>query len=113
KKDEAIFNVLREYIKTSKRIRFEGDGYSEAWEKEARSRGLSNNKNTPQALQVLTSKESLALFKSMNVMSEIEVKVRQEVELEEKGRNVRMEGRVFKGLILSNIIPQAVAYQNK
>lgn len=113
KKDEAIFNVLREYIKTSKRIRFEGDGYSEAWEKEARSRGLSNNKNTPQALQVLTSKESLALFKSMNVMSEIEVKVRQEVELEEYVMHVQIEGRVFNELIYSYIIPAAVAYQNK
>src|SRR5690606_12621304 len=112
-KDEAIFNRLREYIKTSKRIRFEGDGYSEAWEKEARSRGLSNNKNTPQALQVLTSKESLALFKSMNVMSEIEVKVRLEVELEEYVMHVQIEGRVFNELIYSYIIPAAVEYQNK
>jgi glutamine synthetase len=113
KKDEAIFNVLREYIKTSKRIRFEGDGYSEAWEKEAKSRGLSNNKNTPQALQVLTSKESLALFNSMNVMSEIEVKVRQEVELEEYIMHIQIEGRVFNELIYSYIIPAAVKYQNK
>lgn len=113
KKDEAIFNVLREYIKTSKRIRFEGDGYSDAWEKEARSRGLSNNKNTPQALQVLTSKESLALFKSMNVMGEIEVKVRQEVELEEYVMHVQIEGRVFNELIYSYIIPAAVVYQNR
>ncbi|HUH46891.1 MAG TPA: hypothetical protein VLZ54_07050, partial [Arenibacter sp.] len=113
KKDEAIFNVLREYIKTSKRIRFEGDGYSEAWEKEARSRGLSNNKNTPQALQVLTSKESLALFKSMNVMSEIEVKVRLEVELEEYVMHVQIEGRVFNELIYSYVIPAAVVYQNR
>lgn len=113
KKDEAIFNILREYIKTSKRIRFEGDGYSEAWEKEARSRGLSNNKNTPQALQVLTSKESLALFKSMNVMSETEVKVRLEVELEEYVMHVQIEGRVFNELIYSYIIPAAVEYQNK
>ncbi|MDX1327442.1 MAG: glutamine synthetase III [Arenibacter sp.] len=112
KKDEAIFNVLREYIKTSKRIRFEGDGYSEAWEKEAATRGLSNNKNTPQALQVLTSKESLELFKSMNVMSDIEVKVRQEVELEEYIMHIQIEGRVFNELIYSYIIPAAVKYQN-
>lgn len=113
KKDEAIFNVLREYIKTSKRIRFEGDGYSEVWENEAKSRGLSNNKNTPKALQVLTSKESLALFKSMNVMSEIEVRVRQEVELEEYILHIQIEGRVFNELAYSYIIPAAVEYQNK
>ena len=113
KKDEAIFNVLREYIKTSKRIRFEGDGYSEAWENEAKSRGLSNNKNTPKALQVLTSEESLALFKSMNVMSETEVRVRQEVELEEYILHIQIEGRVFNELAYGYIIPAAVEYQNK
>ena len=56
KKDEAIFNILREYIKSSKRIRFDGDGYSEAWQKEAAKRKLSNNKTTPEALNILTAK---------------------------------------------------------
>ncbi|WP_026809437.1 glutamine synthetase III family protein [Arenibacter latericius] len=112
KKDEAIFNILREYIKTSKRIRFEGDGYSEAWEKEAESRGLSNNKTTPSALQVLTSKESISLFKSMNVLSEVEVKMRKEVELEEYIMHIQIEGRVFNELIYSYIIPAAIKYQN-
>ncbi|MDB4182675.1 glutamine synthetase III, partial [Polaribacter sp.] len=56
KKDEAVFNVLREYIKASKKIRFEGDGYGDAWEKEAKKRGLSNNKTTPEALKVKISK---------------------------------------------------------
>ena len=113
KKDEAIFNVLREYIKTSKRIRFDGDGYSLDWEKEAKKRKLSNNKNTPDALQVLTSKESLALFESMNVMSGVEVKARQEVELEAYILHVQIEGRVFNELIYSYIIPSVIAYQNR
>jgi len=113
KKDEAIFNVLREYIKTSKRIRFDGDGYSIDWEKEAKKRKLSNNKNTPDALQVLTSKESLALFKSMNVMSGVEVKARQEVELEAYILHVQIEGRVFNELIYSYIIPSGIEYQNR
>src|SRR5690606_1112921 len=72
KKDEAVFNVLREYIKTSKRIRFEGDGYGQEWHEEARRRKLSNNKNTPEALQVITSKSSLELFQEMKVMGEVE-----------------------------------------
>ncbi len=113
KKDEAIFNVLREYIKTCKRIRFEGDGYSEDWEKEAKRRKLSNNKNTPEALQVLTSKESLLLFKSMKVMSEVEVTARQEVELETYIFQVQIEGRVFNELVYNHIIPAAVTYQNQ
>ena len=113
KKDEAIFNVLREYIKTSKRIRFDGDGYSLDWEKEAAKRKLSNNKHTPDAIQVLTSKESLDLFKSMGVMSEVEVKARQEVELEAYIMHVQIEGRVFNELTYSHIIPSAVRYQHR
>ncbi len=113
KKDEAIFNVLREYIKTCKRIRFEGDGYSEDWEKEAKRRKLSNNKNTPEALQVLTSKESLLLFKSMKVMSEVEVKARQEVELETYIFQVQIEGRVYNELVYNHIIPSTITYQNQ
>ncbi len=113
KKDEAVFNVLREYIKTSKRIRFDGDGYSEEWEKEAKKRKLSNNKTTPEALQVLTTAESLSLFKTMKVMSEVEVKARQEVELESYIMHVQIEGRVLNELIYNFIIPAAIGYQNK
>ncbi|MFT6995417.1 MAG: glutamine synthetase [Maribacter sp.] len=113
KKDEAIFNILREYIKTSKRIRFDGDGYSKEWENEAKRRKLSNNKNTPDALQVLTSKESLALFKATKVMSEVEVGARLEVELDTYILNVQIEGRVYNELVYGYIIPAAIAYQNK
>jgi glutamine synthetase len=113
KKDEAVFNVLREYIKTSKRIRFDGDGYSKEWESEAKKRKLSNNKNTPDALQVLTSKESLALFKATKVMSEVEVGARLEVELDTYILNVQIEGRVYNELVYGYIIPAAIAYQNK
>jgi glutamine synthetase len=113
KKDEAVFNVLREYIKTSKRIRFDGDGYSKEWESEAKKRKLSNNKNTPDALQVLTSKESLALFKATKVMSEVEVGARLEVELDTYILNVQIEGRVYNELVYGYIIPASIAYQNK
>ncbi len=112
KKDEAVFNVLREYIKTSKRIRFDGDGYSKDWENEAKRRKLSNNKNTPDALQILTAKESLELFQTMKVMSEVEVRARQEVDLENYIMHVQIEGRVYNELVYGFIIPAAVAYQN-
>ena len=113
KKDEAVFNVLREYIKTSKRIRFDGDGYSAEWEKEAKKRKLSNNKSTPEALEVLTREETLSLFKTMKVMSEVEVKARQEVELESYIMHVQIEGRVLHELVYNFIIPAAIGYQNK
>ena len=53
KKDDAIFNVLREYIKMSKPILFEGNGYSDAWENEAKKRGVSNNKTTPNGVAAM------------------------------------------------------------
>ena len=113
KKDEAIFNVLREYIKSSKRIRFDGDGYSPEWQKEAAKRKLSNNKTTPKAIQVYTSKASLDLFTSMNVMSDVEVRARQEVELETYILQTQIEGRVLNELINNHILPAAITYQNK
>ena len=113
KKDEAIFNILREYIKSSKRIRFDGDGYSEAWEKEAKKRKLSNNKTTPAAVNIMTAEDSLELFKALNVMSEIEVRARQEVELETYILQTQIEGRVFNELVYNYIIPTALNYQNQ
>ena len=112
KKDEAIFNVLREYIKTSKRIRFEGDGYGTQWQEEARRRKLSNNKNTPQALQVLTSKESIGLFQEMDVMSEVELKAHQEVEFAAYVMHIQIEGRILGEMVYTHILPAAIRYQN-
>lgn len=112
KKDEAIFNVLREYIKASKRIRFDGDGYSAEWEKEAAKRKLSNNKSTPDALKALTTEKSIALFNSLDVMSDAEIMARQEVELETYILQTQIEGRVLNELAYSFVIPAALAYQN-
>lgn len=112
KKDEAVFNVLREYIKTSKRIRFEGDGYGIEWQEEARRRKLSFNKNTPEALQVITSKESYELFKQMDVMNEVELKAHKEVELGAYIFHIQIEGRVLGEMVYNHIIPAALKYQN-
>ncbi|MDX1544818.1 MAG: glutamine synthetase III, partial [Christiangramia sp.] len=73
KKDDAIFNVLREYIKKSKKIRFEGNNYSEEWEKEAEKRGLSNNRTTPKALKAQVSKSTIKLFEELEVMNKTEI----------------------------------------
>ncbi len=112
KKDEAVFNVLREYIKASKDIRFEGDGYGAAWEKEAKKRGLSNNKTTPEALKAKLTKETIALFEEMKVMNEVELKARHEIELEEYTMRVQIEGRVLGDIARNHVIPTAVSYQN-
>ncbi|UGU15294.1 glutamine synthetase III [Sinomicrobium kalidii] len=112
KKDEAIFNVLREYIKASRRIRFEGDGYSAAWEKEAARRGLSNNKTTPVALKAMISKKAISLFEEMKVMSKVEVKARYEIEVEEYTMKVQIEGRVLGDIARNHVIPTSIRYQN-
>ncbi len=112
KKDEAIFNVLREYIKASKKIRFEGDGYGLEWEKEAKKRGLSNNKTTPEALKAKISKKTIDLFKEMEVMSKIEVEARHEIELEEYTLRIQIEGRVLGDIARNHVIPVAIRYQN-
>jgi len=112
KKDDAIFNVLREYIKDSKRIRFEGDGYGEAWEKEAKKRGLSNNKTTPVALKARVSKKTIQLFEELNIMNKVEIEARHEIEVEEYAMRIQIEGRILGDIARNHIIPTAIRYQN-
>jgi glutamine synthetase len=112
KKDDAIFNVLREYIKGTKAILFEGDGYSEAWEIEAKKRGLSNHKTTPEALKAKVSKKAIALFEEMGVMNHVEVESRYEIELEEYTKKIQIEGRVLGDIASNHVIPTAIKYQN-
>nr|WP_315150077.1 glutamine synthetase III [uncultured Flavobacterium sp.] len=112
KKDDAIFNVLREYIKQSKKILFEGDGYSEAWQKEAAKRGLSNFKTTPDALKARASKQALDLFSEMGIMNHVELHARYEIELEEYTKKIQIEGRVLGDISKNHVIPTAIKYQN-
>jgi len=112
KKDEAVFNILREYIKESKAIRFDGDSYGEAWEKEAKKRGLSNNKTTPEALKVKITKRVIDLFEEMEVMNKIELKARYEIELELYTKRVQIESRVLGDIARNHIVPTAIIYQN-
>jgi glutamine synthetase len=112
KKDEAIFNVLREYIKQTKNILFEGDGYSDSWENEAKVRGLSNHKTTPAALKAKVSKKALELFDGLQVMNHVEVEARYEIELEEYTKKIQIEGRVLGDIARNHVIPTAIRYQN-
>ena len=112
KKDEAIFNVLREYIKTSRNILFEGNGYGNDWEKEATKRGLSNNKNTPEALKVKIDPKTIALYESLNVMNKVEIEARYDVEIEAYVHIIQIEGRTLGDIARNHVIPTAVKYQN-
>ena len=112
KKDEAVFNVLREYIKKSKNILFEGNGYGEAWEKEAKKRGLSNNKTTPEALKAKISNKAINLYGDLGIMNKIEVKARYEIEVEQYTMSLQIESRVLGDIARNHIVPTAVKYQN-
>ncbi|WP_179317545.1 glutamine synthetase III family protein [Winogradskyella undariae] len=112
KKDDAIFNVLREYIKTSKAILFEGNGYSDDWEKEAEKRGLSNNKTTPEALKIKKAKSTIDLFESLGVMNSVESLARYEIEMEDYIHHMQIESRVIGDIARNHVVPTAVRYQN-
>ncbi len=109
----AIVNVLRQYIKESKSIRFEGDGYSDEWVKEAAKRGLGNVKDATRAMDAYTSSKSLAVFEKHLVMSHREVEARTEIRREAYIKRVQIEARVMGDLAMNHIIPTAIAYQNK
>lgn len=109
----AIVNVLRQYITESKHIRFEGDGYSEEWVKEAAKRGLGNVKTTPRALDAYLSKKSMVLFEKHGVMTHKENEARVEIRLEAYMKRVQIESRVMGDLAMNHIVPTAIKYQSK
>jgi glutamine synthetase len=109
--DEAILKVLRSYIVSSKNIRFEGNGYSDEWVKEAKKRGLSNVQTTPLALDAYVSKKSEKLFHDNNIFSEREIEARHEIMLETYTKKIQIEARVIGDLAINHIIPAAINYQ--
>jgi len=112
KKEIAIMHVIREYIVKSEKILFEGDGYSEEWEKEAQRRGLPNVKTTPLALDALVTETAKHLFETNNVYSHTELEARHEIELEKYIKKVQIEARIIGELCTSHVLPSAIKYQN-
>lgn len=113
KKEVAIVNILRDYIKKSKDIRFEGNGYSEEWEKEAEARGLSNLKNTVEALDAFLTDKAKALFIDNGIYNEVELEARNEIQWENYAKIIQIESRVMGDLVMNHIIPTAINYQNR
>ncbi len=111
KKDVALMTVIKRYIKESKAIRFEGNGYSEEWANEAEKRGLSNIKTTPKALDVLLTEKTLKLFADTGVFSNREAHARHEILLDNYQKKLQIEARVMGELVNNVIIPTAITYQ--
>ncbi|MDE0870637.1 MAG: glutamine synthetase III [Flavobacteriales bacterium] len=113
KKDDAILKELQRLITRSKAIRFEGNGYSDEWVVEAKKRGLSNLKNTPEALEVFSRKEVIKLFENQQVLAKEELSARVEVELENYILKSQIEYRVLLEMARGTILPTVVKYQNQ
>jgi glutamine synthetase len=112
KKEVAIMQVIKAYIKSSKSVLFEGDGYSEEWQNEAERRGLPNVKTTPLALDAMVTEKALSLFEKHNIYTHPELEARHEIELEKYIKRVQIEGRVIGDLAGNHILPSAIRYQN-
>jgi glutamine synthetase len=110
KKDEAIFQVLKKYILESKRIRFEGDGYSEEWKKEAARRGLHNIESVPDTLKLYLTADAREVLVKQGIFSEKELESRVEVEYEKFIKKVQIQARVLGDLAINHIVPTAINY---
>ncbi|MBN9295544.1 MAG: glutamine synthetase III [Filimonas sp.] len=113
KKEIAIMHVIQKYVVHSKKVLFEGDGYSEEWHHEAERRGLPNVRTTPLALDAMVTDKAKHLFESNNVYTHSELEARHEIELEKYIKKVQIEARVMGDLALNHIIPAALKYQQE
>lgn len=111
-KEKAIFDVLKEYIKVSKPIRFDGNGYSDEWKEEALKRGLDCETSVPLIYDAYTKEESIQLFKNIGVFTEKELHARNEVKWETYTKKIQIEARVLGDMVMNHIIPVATRYQS-
>jgi glutamine synthetase len=112
KKEIALMQIIQKYIVESKSVLFEGNNYSEEWEKEAEKRGLPNVKTTPLALDSLVTDKAKKLFENNKIYTHSELEARHEILLENYIKKVQIEARVMGDLATNYILPAAVKYQN-
>lgn len=111
-KQQAIKQVLRRYIQECKPIRFEGNGYSDAWKREAEQRGLDCETSTPLIFDNYLSDDTIRMFESVGVMNHKELEARNEVKWETYTKKIQIEARVLGDLATNHIIPVAKEYQS-
>ena len=112
-KISAIIQVVREYIKACKPIRFDGNGYSEEWKEEAAKRGLDCETSCPLIFDRYLSPESVKMFESQGVMTKVELEARNEVKWETYTKKIQIEARVLGDLVMNHVVPIAIEYQSK
>ena len=109
----AILDVLREDIKTCKPVRFDGNGYSEEWIKEAARRGLDVEKSCPKIFEHYLDESSIRMFEATKVMNRKELEARNEVKWETYVKTVQIEARVMGDMSMNHIIPVSTHYQSQ
>ena len=109
--NQAVFAVIKKEIKEIKAVLYNGDNYTQEWEKEAGKRGLPNDKTTPVALKALVTKKALDLFDKYKVLSNVELKSRYLIRLERYIKDLEIEVKCLNNICLSQVIPAATAYQ--
>jgi glutamine synthetase len=111
-KEAAIFEVLKTYIRESKAVRFDGNGYSDEWRKEAERRGLDCQTSVPLIYDAYLSDYSIRIFEEMGVLNRKELEARNEVKWEMYIKKIQIEARVLGDLSLNHITPVALKYQS-
>ena len=111
RKDEAIFQVIRKYIIDSKKVRFEGNSYSEDWINESKKRGLTHITSPVEAFSAYLETSSRRLFKSMGILNDKELEARTEVLYDNFTKKIQIESRVLGELVINHIVPKAISYQ--
>ena len=112
-KISAIIQVVRNYIKECKPIRFDGNGYSEEWKQEAARRGLDCETSCPLIFDNYLKPESIKMFESTGVMNRKELMARNEVKWEMYTKKIQIEARVLGDLVMNHVVPVAIEYQTK
>ena len=110
---QAIIEVLRDDIRQSKPIHFEGNGYSDEWREEARQRGLDTETSCPRIFERYLDGDSVNMFESMNVMRRYELEARNEVKWETYTKKIQIEARVLGDITMNHVVPVATHYQSR
>ena len=109
--ESALHDLIKETIKAHKRIIFNGNGYDDAWIKEAtEKRGLLNLRTTPDALSTVLEKKNVEMLTSLKIFSEAEIRSRYEICLENYCKTVNIEGLTMVDMVRKEILPAVEAY---
>ncbi|KAI8901361.1 hypothetical protein BC833DRAFT_577878 [Globomyces pollinis-pini] len=108
---DDVLSVVRQFTKASKNIRFEGNGYSDAWGEEATKRGLPNIKACPDAFRQMVDPVHVKLMTSQGIMTEAEIKSRYHVMMEKYAKDILIESNTLKSMILTGVLPAAYDFR--